>query len=192
MLTTGMILQDMHNQERNRDEDLMNNIYFSNPRTFGKYFTLLYIMSDNTDLDLLDVQLDDIEDLAGFEVPSAGEYVLRLSAEIKDVSDKKCLEIGYEVMECLKKNNDTDPDAIPGTKFSQLFGLQGEEEKVKKALQFAKKLLAGVAEQVGEGNLAVLVRDHLPGMVVEATVKRRQDKEDKERFYAAISNMRKA
>lgn len=192
MLTTGMILQDTRSLVRNRDkEDNETDIVHIHIKPNQSTYIYL-IMSDNTDLDLLDVQLDDIEDLAGFEVPSAGEYVLRLSAEIKDVADKKCLEIGYEVMECLKKNNDTDPDAIPGTKFSQLFGLQGEEEKVKKALQFAKKLLAGVAEQVGEGNLAVLVRDHLPGMIVEATVKRRQDKEDKERFYAAISNMRKA
>lgn len=192
MLTTGMTLQDTRSLVRNRDkEDHETDIAYIHIKPNQSTYIYL-IMSDNTDLDLLDVQLDDIEDLAGFEVPSAGEYVLRLSAEIKDVADKKCLEIGYEVMECLKKNNDTDPDAIPGTKFSQLFGLQGEEEKVKKALQFAKKLLAGVAEQVGEGNLAVLVRDHLPGMIVEATVKRRQDKEDKERFYAAISNMRKA
>ena len=150
-------------------------------------------MSDDTnDLDLLDVQLEDIEDLPGFEVPAPGDYTLKLTASIKDINDKKCLEVGYEVLSCEKKNNDADPDAIPGTKFSQVFGLQGEPDKVKQALGYAKKLLEGIAEQVGEGNLMLLVRDHINGMVATATLNRRKDKEDPEKFYPVIKHLRKA
>ncbi len=148
--------------------------------------------NDNLDLDLLDMNLEDIEDIPGFEAPYAGEYVLRLAAEIKDINKIKYLEIGYEVVECTKKNNDEDPDTIPGTKFSQLFALTGDADRVKQSLGYCKKLLAGVAESVGEGNLLILVRDHLPGMMTTATLNRRQDKEDKEKFYPIVKNLRVA
>ena len=98
--------------------------------------------TDNSQaLDLLDMDFEAIEDVPGFDVPHNGDYRLRLSAEVKKVGDNQCLEVGYEVMETLKKNNDADPDAVPGTKFSQLFCLQGDPEKVKKALGYAKLLL---------------------------------------------------
>ena len=149
-------------------------------------------MSDMQDLDLLDMNLSDIEDLPGFEVPVAGEYELRVTADIKTVKEKKAVEIGYEVVACTKKNNDADKDTTPGTKFSQLFFLQGDPDGVKISLGKLKELLSGVAEQVGEGNLLVLIRDHLKGMMATATVTRRADKEDKERFYPVVKNLMKA
>jgi hypothetical protein len=148
--------------------------------------------TDNSQaLDLLDMDFEAIEDVPGFEVPHNGDYRLRLGAEVKKIKENQCLEISYEVMDTLKKNNDADPDAVPGTKFSQLFSLQGEPEKVKKALGYAKLLLKPIGEAVGEGNLMVLVRDHLPGMICTATVKRRADKEDDEKFYPVIKNLMK-
>lgn len=151
-------------------------------------------MSNQQDLDLsmLDMNLEDIPDLPGFEVPSAGEYNLRLKAEVKMVNEKIAVEVSYEVIDCIRKNDDADPDAAPGTKFSQLFFLQGKPEGIKISLGKLKELLSGVAEQKGEGNLLILVRDHLADAVVTATVKRRADKEDKEKFYPDVKNMKLA
>jgi hypothetical protein len=145
---------------------------------------------DNNDLSILDISLDDIEDLPGFEVPPEGEYVLQVTAATKTVSDKIAVEMAYEVKECTKKNNDTDPDPVVGTKFSVLYFLQGKPDSVKISKGRLKLLLAEIAEQTGEGNLLVLIRDHLAGAVVTATVKRRADKEDKERFFADVKNLR--
>lgn len=148
-------------------------------------------MSNIENLDMLDMNLEDIQDLPGFEVPYPGEYILKLDAAVKSVNDKQAVEISYEVVECMKKNNDTDPDTIPGTKFSQLFFLQGEPESVKISLGRLKQLLAPLAEQLGEGNLLVLVRDHLKSLMVSATVNRRKDKNDPERFYPDVKNISK-
>lgn len=145
----------------------------------------------SANVELLDISLDDIEDLAGFDVPWPGEYVLEMTADIKEVNDATCVELSYEVVECLKKNEDSDPDTPAGTKFSQLFALTGAAKRVDMAKKFLKQTLKGIAEDVGEGNLLVLIRDHLAdGMRVAATVGRRKDKEDPERVYAKVSNVR--
>jgi hypothetical protein len=148
-------------------------------------------MSENLDLDLLDMSLDDIEDLPGFEVPYNGEYLLKMHLSLKLVNKKAAVESNYEVVECLKKNDESDPDTVPGTKFSSLYFLQGDEDKVKMSLGRLKELLAQPAEELGEGNVKILVRDHFatPRMV-SATVTRRADKEDKEKFYAGVKNLK--
>ena len=147
--------------------------------------------NNTVDLDLLDMSLSDIEDLPGFEVPYNGEYLLKMTLSTKMVNKKAAVEAGYEVVECLKKNDESDPDTAPGTKFSSLYFLQGEEEKVKLSLGRLKELLAQPAEALGEGNVKLLVRDHFstPRMV-SATVTRRADKEDKEKFYAGVKNLK--
>lgn len=149
-------------------------------------------MSDeikDDELMLLDMSLEDIEDLPGFTVPVNGEYNLKINGEVKKVSDKIAVELSYEVIDCVKKNNEADEDTIPGTKFSQLFFVQGKPEAVKISLGKLKELLSGVAEQRGEGNLLLLVRDHLKNVTGKATVTRRADKEDKEKFYANVKNL---
>ena len=152
-------------------------------------------MTNQTDfsLELLDMTMDEIEDLPGFEVPYNGDYLLKLTSQTKVVNDKPALECTFEVIECLKKDNDADPDSKEGDKFSKLFFLKNDDpEKLKIQLGFLKQFVAGVAEQVGEGNLAVLFRDHLASAVVQATVKRKVDKEDKEKVFAEVKNMRLA
>lgn len=150
-------------------------------------------MSNDMNLDLLDMNLDDIEDLPGFEAPYPGEYLLGMKAQVKVVNDRNAVAIDYEVKECLKKNNDADPDTIPGTKFSQLFFLQGDPDAVKISLGQLKALMMPLAEALGEGNLLLLVRDHLATeQLVQATCGRRQDKQDKERFYPTVKNLSKA
>lgn len=143
------------------------------------------------DLSVLDMDMAMIEDLPGFEVPSNGEYVLRLQAKGKVVKDVACLELGFEVMECVKKDKEEDPDAVAGSKFSSLFQLNNKDEEARRiSLGVMKQVLNNVAEQTGQGNVLVLVRDHLKDAIVTATIKRRQDKEDPEKFYPVIKNLR--
>ena len=150
-------------------------------------------MTKEINLDLLDMEIDGIEDLPGFTVPYNGEYNLRMTMAMKEVNSKACVETSYEVIDCIRKNNDGDPDTVPGTKFSSLYFLAGEPEAIKVSLGRLKELIAGVAEQLGEGNLKLLVRDHFATPVaVTATVTRRADKEDKEKFYPGVKNLKLA
>ncbi len=147
-------------------------------------------MSNTPDLDLLDMDIAGIEDLPGFTVPYNGEYNLKMAMALKEVNSKAALECSYEVIDCIRKNNDADPDTVPGTKFSSLFFLAGDPEAVKVSLGRLKELVAGVVDQLGEGNIKILVRDHFATpRPVSATVTRRAYKE---KFYPQVKNLKLA
>lgn len=149
---------------------------------------------DEEALALLDKSLDDIEDLPGFEVPYNGRYLLKASASFKRIKsiEKKtnnlATEISLEVMECLAKDNDADPDTIPGTKFSQLFFMQGEDEAVRISMGMMKQFTKPLGEHYGEGNLAKIVRNlQTEPLLLAATIVRRQDKNNPEIYRARLS-----
>jgi len=157
----------------------------------------------NQDIDmglgLLDQDLDSIEDLPGFEVPPTGEYLLKMTTAIKKINDKIFVETSYEVLECVKQDKEEDIPAKLGNKFSSLFTIKGDGKDAEKDAEMVrlgkgklKELLVDIAEATGQGNLLVLVRDIVADCTVNATVKRRQDKEDKEKFYGNVKNLRLA
>lgn len=138
---------------------------------------------------LLSKSIDDIEDLAGFEVPYPGMYSLKLSTSVKVVemkgSPRDCVEVNFEVIECMEKNNSEDPDTKPGTKFSTLFQLGHEVSEGK-----MKELLLPIAAHFGVRDMAVLITEICKdGVIVAAKVKRRADKEDKDKFYPDVSQL---
>lgn len=154
-------------------------------------------MSDQDDLDLLDdvdaalldKTLDEIEDLPGFEVPYNGRYLLKANRKIKKINEKAAVEVEFEVMECLKKDNDSDPDTVPGTKFSQLYFLQGDEEAVRVSMGMLKQFVKPIAERVGESNLKALIKDHLTDVLIAATCVRRKDSKNPEIYRARLSSL---
>jgi hypothetical protein len=151
---------------------------------------------EELDIGLLDMGLDEIETLPGFETPVEGEYILDLKSALKKVGKNIVVETAFELLECVKKNNDEDPDSQPGTKFSNIYTIKsGDTDPDKRAEAERmgkgklKELLLGISETANETNVGVLVRDVIGHCQVKATVKRRQDKEDKEKFYPVIKNM---
>jgi hypothetical protein len=144
---------------------------------------------DDAELSLLDKTLDEIEDLPGFEVPVNGRYLLKANRKIKKINDKAAVEVELEVMECLKKDNDADEDTVIGTKFSQLYFLQGEEDAVRISMGLLKQFVKPIAERTGEGNMKIIVKDHLKDVLMGATVVRRKDSKNPEIFRARLSNL---
>jgi len=144
---------------------------------------------DDAELALLDKTLDEIEDLPGFEVPYNGRYLLKMNRKIKKINDKAAVEVEYEVMECLKKDNDSDPDTVAGSKFSQLFFLQGEEDAVRISMGLLKQLVKPIAEATGEANMKAIVKDHMSDVLVMSNVARRKDSKNPEIFRARLSLM---
>ena len=139
------------------------------------------------DLSLLDKSIDDIEDLAGFEVPVNGMYSLKFWTLVKVVNDRDCDESNFEVIECLEQNDASELATKAGTKFSVLTHLDNEI-----ALSRFKEMIMPVSQHFGEGNLLKLVTEVCTadqGVIITAKVKRRADKEDKEKFYANVSNV---
>jgi len=144
---------------------------------------------DDAELGLLDKTLDEIEDLPGFEVPVNGRYLLKANRKIKKINDKAAVEVTLEVMECLKKNNDADEDTVVGTKFSQLYFLEGDEDAIRISVGMLKQFVKPLAERVGEANMKVLIKDHLKDVLYGATVTRRKDNKNPEVFRARLSDL---
>jgi len=140
--------------------------------------------STYVNLSLLDKSIDDIEDLPGFEVPVNGVYSLKFNTATKIVNEVDCVEANFEVIECVEQNDPNEPATKPGTKFSMLFRLNNDV-----ALGKMKELLVPIAKHFDEGNLLKLITDVCKDLVIVAKVKRRADKEDKEKFYADVSNL---
>ena len=152
--------------------------------------------NEELDLSLLDMSMDDIETLPGFETPSVGEYILQMTSSLKKINKNTVVETAFELIECIKKDNAADPDSAVGTKFSNIYTIISGDADADKAAEAQrmgkgklKELLLGVAEATSQDNLGVLIRDVVGSAVVRATVKRRQDKEDKEKFYPIIKNL---
>lgn len=135
-------------------------------------------------LSLLDKSIDDIEDLPGFEVPVNGVYSLKFNTAVKVVNEVDCVEANFEVIEVIEQNDPNEAPTKAGTKFSMLFRLNNDV-----ALGKMKELLMPIAKHFDEGNLLKLITDTCKDLVIAAKVKRRADKEDKEKFYADVSNV---
>ena len=134
----------------------------------------------------LGISIDDIDDLPGFLVPQPGMYMLKVTASVKEVNNKNSIECKFTTIECLEQN---DPEADPtpaGTQFSTLHQIGNEIGMGK-----FKEIAAPIAKHVGESNLLNLIREHLSGegQIIQALVKRRADKDDKEKFYADVSKV---
>lgn len=142
-------------------------------------------MSDDTfDLNLLDQNLADIEDLPSFEVPPAGTYQLLVSLSTKTVNEHPAVAADLEIISTVQLANSADTPAVDGTKFGLLFMLDNEF-----GLGNMKKFLAPFAEHFGTDNVRELVTEKVQNVQITATVKRRVDKEDKEKVYAIVTNI---
>lgn len=140
--------------------------------------------TQQANLALLDMSIDDIDDLPGFECPVNGVYTLKFSTSVKVVNDKDAVEASFEVIECNEQNNAADEPTKPGTKFSCLYFLDNEISQGK-----MKELLLPVAKHFDERNILKLITDTCKDLIVVAKVRRRADKNDKERFYPDVSGI---
>ena len=137
------------------------------------------------DMSLLDKSIDDIEDLAGFAVPVNGMYSLKFSTKVKVVNGASCVESNFEVIECLRANDPDDAATPVGTKFSVLTHLENPI-----AMSKFKEMITPVSVHFSEGRLLKLVTEVCAEeMVITAKVTRRRDKDDKEKFYANVSEV---
>lgn len=132
-------------------------------------------------LSLLDMSIDDIDDLAGFEAPVPGFYSLKFSTSLKVVNDKDCVSCDFEVIECIEQNDQELAPTKPGTKFNTLHQLENDI-----ALGKLKEMLAPISAHFGVANLATLVQETCQDLIVAGKVKRRKDKTDPEKFYADV------
>lgn len=143
--------------------------------------------------ELFDADLEDIADLAGFETPPPGAYILKVTTSTKDINKKPAVVADFEVLETVElKTPDEDdkkyrPPVKEGTLFSTAFILGNNVAEGR-----LKQFLVPFAEHFGikgKGSTGILVRDTIKDVVVAATITNRADKEDPDIIYAGIKNI---
>lgn len=143
--------------------------------------------------DLFEADLEDIADLAGFETPPAGSYILKVSTETKEINDKPSVVANFEVVETveLKIQDESKkgyrPPVQPGTMFSCAYILGNAVAEGR-----LKQFLAPFGEHFGikgKGSVGILIRDTIKDVVCAATVTNRASKDDEDVIYAGIKNI---
>lgn len=143
--------------------------------------------------DLFEADLEDIADLAGFETPPPGAYILKVTTDTKEINKKPSVVANFEVMETveLKVSDESDSKyrapVKDGTLFSTAFILGNSVAEGR-----LKQFLAPFGEHFnvkGKGSVGILVRDTIKDVVVAATITNRADKDDPEIIYAGIKNI---
>lgn len=141
--------------------------------------------------DLMDVSIDDLKDLPGFEVPPKGHYKLQVSLEQKVVNDHNSVEAKLTVLETLELGNTNETPVENGTKFGQLFmmdnewgqgGFKGFALPIAAGLGMVKPTIRQVIEKI-------------QNVTIHATIQHRYHKEDKalpvaeRRTFADLKNV---
>ena len=143
--------------------------------------------------DLFDADIEDIADLAAFEAPPPGAYVLKFNTETKEINDKPAVVANITVVETVElKIQDEDhknyrPPVKDGTMFSQAFILGNPISEGR-----LKQFLAPFAEHFGvkgKGSVGILVRDTIKDVVGAGTITNRASKDDPDIIYASVKNI---
>lgn len=153
-------------------------------------------MSNNSirDLDsLMDASMSDIDDLPPVGVPPTGHYNLCVSAERIDPEEQgknSYIKFSYEV-EAVNEVRDSaeESEAATGMKFSQMFSpLKKDGTMNDFGIGFLKEAVAPFSAHFGVdkmGEVIALVNK----VSVAATLTRRKDKRDPDRFNFSLKDV---
>lgn len=146
--------------------------------------------------DLFDSDLEDIADLAGFETPPAGSYILKVSTDTKEINGNAAVEVQMTVVETVElKHPDPEdkkyrPPVKDGTLFSMAYILGNVVAEGR-----LKQFLVPFSEHFGikgKGSTGILIRDTIKDVTIAATVTNRPSKDDPDVVYAGIKNIQVA
>lgn len=104
---------------------------------------------DKDILNQVDMTMDfeGVEDLPSFELPPAGQYLVGLTAELKNINGKPAMEFSYKVKEALEVADGAE--VAKNAKFSELFFLNANDKGEKVGLSFLKPKLVKVCTAMG-------------------------------------------
>lgn len=145
------------------------------------------------DLDaLMDASMDDIDDLPPVGVPPTGHYGLIVSAtrEVSETSGNEYIKFSYEVESVNEvKDPEEEKQAAVGQKFTQIFSPFKKDGTVNEfGLGYLKEACAPFAAHFGTTTMGASIAA-IEKVSVAATLVRKQDKKDKERFNFSLRDV---
>ena len=141
---------------------------------------------------LMDASMDDIDDLPPVGVPPTGHYGLIVSAtrEVSETSGNEYIKFSYEVESVNEvKDPEEEKQAAVGQKFTQIFSPFKKDGTVNEfGLGYLKEACAPFAAHFGTTTMGAAIAA-IDKVSVAATLVRKQDKKDKERFNFALRDV---
>lgn len=139
-----------------------------------------------SDLDsLMAASMDDIDDLPPVGVPPTGHYNLDVTAsrEVSEQSGSEYIKFSYEVVGVNEvKNPEEEKQAAVGQKFTQIFSPFKKDGSVNEyGVGYLKEACAPFSAHFGTRALGETIAQ-IQKVSVAASLVRRQDKRDPERF----------
>lgn len=130
---------------------------------------------NNDLLNQVDMTMDfeSVEDLPSFELPPAGQYLVELTAELKDVNGKPAVENTYVVKEVLEVAEGAEVNAK--ARFSELFFLNANDKGEKIGLSFLKPKLLKVCKAMGVPATMENYLESAKGLEIKVVMKRKLD-----------------
>jgi hypothetical protein len=145
-------------------------------------------MSTNQNASLLDSNIEDLKEVAGFEVPVPGIYNLLATMGLKEINNEQCVELAIVVVDCAEQDDPTATATLPGTKSSMLFKLSNEY-----SVSDLKKILKPFGEHFGVSNVRQLVEECVNDVQIVAKIGNRKGKAknpgDAAPVYMTLSNI---
>jgi|SRR5690606_25351307 len=141
----------------------------------------------NVNFDLLDASVEDLVELEAFEPFPPGTYRVVIDFSEKDVNDKPSVEFGFKCQEVIELSEATATPPEVGKTGSILYMLYTANGEVNSVGQGQlRELLSTLRESVG-GDTSREVMANAKGVSAVVTLKVRQDKKDKDRFYNSLT-----
>lgn len=141
---------------------------------------------------LLDASMDDLADLPPMGVPPTGNYQLSVTASREASQDKKSeyFKFSYEVVEIGEVKNDEEANDVKvGMKFTEMFSPFKKDGTMNDlGIGFLKERAAPFAAHFGTQRLGDTIQQ-IQGVVINATLTRRQDKKDETRFNFSLKDV---
>ncbi len=121
-------------------------------------------MTNETSLDNVDINIDSIDDMPGFDTPPSGEYLCNLSLVIKELGGKPVLAFVFTLGEQISEGTQhTEKPKLPGQKFDILFNLD------EKGLPWVKPHLKMLQSATGSSPALTEIVGNSQGVNVSAT-----------------------
>ena len=143
--------------------------------------------------DLLNASMDDLDDLPPVGVPPTGHYNLVVTAERVDPEEagkNPYIKFSYEVEAINEiKNPEEEAQAAVGMKFSQIFSpFKKDGTKNDFGIGFLKEAVAPFSAYFGVTQMGEVL-NQINKVSVAASLVRKQDRKDQERFNFSLRDV---
>jgi hypothetical protein len=140
---------------------------------------------------LFDRDLAELAELSAWEIPPTGVYAMECTIKFKPTAAKKpAVEAAFKVLHCVQQADPNEKPAKEGQEFSTSFVLLTKDNQRNEMGEGAMRaLLEPFGTHLGTSNIKQLVDGRIDKMQVIATVVRRPQKDDPDRFNVRIKDL---